>query len=130
MKRRKGFTLMELIIVVIIIGILAMIGLPQFFKTVERARFGEAFEILGAARSAQLRYALQNSAGTTTNDFNNLDIDAFTPKYWGQPTLTSQNCQTGSGTVARTTRGVFTVTIDCNGTLSCSPVASCPPMPN
>ena len=70
------------------------------------------------------------SAGTTTGDFNNLDIDPFTPKYWSMPAPTGGiNCQTGSGTIATTTRGVFTVTIDCNGTLTCTGTG-CPPMPN
>ena len=32
---KKGFTLLELIVVIIIIGVLASLGLPQFFKTVD-----------------------------------------------------------------------------------------------
>ncbi|MDD5130223.1 MAG: prepilin-type N-terminal cleavage/methylation domain-containing protein, partial [Candidatus Omnitrophica bacterium] len=44
---KKGFTLVELIIVVIIVGILASIGLTQYNKVVEKSRAAEARMILG-----------------------------------------------------------------------------------
>lgn len=51
---RKGFTLVELIIVVIIVGILASIGLTQYNKVVEKSRAAEARMILGTLRSAEI----------------------------------------------------------------------------
>lgn len=56
MRTRKGFTLMELIIVVIIIAILAAIGLPQFFKAAGRAKEGAAKSTLGNIKKVQLAY--------------------------------------------------------------------------
>ena len=70
---RKGFTLMELIIVVIIIAILAAIGIPQFFKVAERARASEAISFLGAVKNAQMRYAAEH--GATTDDPADLDVN-------------------------------------------------------
>lgn len=45
MQRRNGFTLVELLTVVIIIALLSAVALPQYEKVVERSRFAKA-EIL------------------------------------------------------------------------------------
>ena len=56
MKNQKGFTLLELLIVVIIIGILASIAMPQYMKTIERAKTAEALTNLATLRGAMERY--------------------------------------------------------------------------
>lgn len=68
----KGFTLIELLVVVLIIGILAAIALPQYQKTVERARASEALTNLRALVSAEKVYQMTN--GTATTDLSLLDI--------------------------------------------------------
>ncbi len=54
MRKTKGFTLMELIIVVIIIAILAAVGLPQFFKAAGKAKESKAKSNLGHVRKVEL----------------------------------------------------------------------------
>ncbi len=63
---KKGFTLLELIIVIIIVGILATIGFTQYQKTVEKGRAAEARSVLGTLRTAQQAYYLENYAYTST----------------------------------------------------------------
>ena len=55
-KNKKGFTLIELMIVVAIIGILAAIAIPNFMKFQAKAKQSEAKTNLGAIYVAQLSY--------------------------------------------------------------------------
>jgi len=48
---KKGFTLIELIVVIVIIGILATLGFSQYQRMLERARGAEARSVLGGIRT-------------------------------------------------------------------------------
>ncbi|ACC98090.1 PilE-like protein [Elusimicrobium minutum Pei191] len=50
---KKGFTLIEIAVVVLVIAILAAIALPQYRKSLERSRAAEAFDILTEIRNKQ-----------------------------------------------------------------------------
>lgn len=72
---KKGFTLLEVLIVVIIIGILAAIALPQYTATLEKGRSGEALTNIGSIRTSLDRYWYQNGSLPAASTFTSLDID-------------------------------------------------------
>ena len=73
MFNKKGFTLLELIIVIIVIGILASIALPRYMRVTERARVTEAKNMLSTLRNSQIRYYTQHLAYCQV--IGNLDIE-------------------------------------------------------
>ena len=91
MKRNhQGFTLLELLVVVVIIGILASLAVPRFIKTIEKARVAEAKNILGEIRSAEFRYRLENTSYTTC--LTVLDVDdphKDSPRYYNYVVVTT-----------------------------------------
>lgn len=73
---KKGFTLLELLVVVLIIGILAAIALPQYNKAVEKAKVTEALLNIKAIEESMQRYILANGYPQSTVHFGDFaDIE-------------------------------------------------------
>ena len=65
LTNEAGFTLMELIVVVLIVGILAAVGVPLYLGYVRDSRLAEAKALAGAALTASQACAQNDPAGTT-----------------------------------------------------------------
>jgi len=87
---KKAFTLLELLVVVLIIGILTGIALPQYRMAVTKARFGELKTITKSLGLAVQRYYIINNS-YPNSDIGKLDIEI--PK--------TVSCQANSAAVIR-----------------------------
>src|SRR5688500_12752746 len=87
---RKGFTLVEILIVVIILGILAAIVIPQFTSASQEARESSALSLLQTIRSQMELYKLQHgdkwpttSGGPVAAEMGWASLTGITP--YGHP---------------------------------------------
>ena len=72
MKNKLGFTLLELLVVVLIIGILAAIALPQYKKAVEKSKSSQALTLIKTVDESIRSYYLRT--GHYPTSFDQLDI--------------------------------------------------------
>ncbi len=115
---KKGFTLLELIIVIIVVGVLATLATGQYIRVIEKGRSAEGVYILGALRSAQQRYYAEYEAYTAT--VGNLDVTFTTPKYFAAPVTTA----TATNLAKITRTGGYRLCIGETGTISCLDVGT------
>ena len=109
---QKGFTLIELMIVVAIIAILAAIALPAYQDYTKRARVSEAVSLVAGAKSAVAEYYSNENAWPSSNTDAGLE--------------TSTNIKgKGVSSVAVAGQGVITATLTdkviTGGTLTFTP---------
>jgi len=123
-KRREGFSLVELMVVVAIIAILAAIAVPQYKKYQLKAKTSEAKMNIGGIKSAEEAYSAENdyyiltnwapssvpqtapstfSEGGTNTGFDKLGYAPAGKVYYSYAVLDSSNNKADDGSDAETT---------------------------
>jgi len=109
LSQRRGFTLLELLTVVIIVGILTSGAIPQFTNFVEKSRGAEASTNLGAIRTGVLAFQHENSSNPSS--LSNLLVTVNNTSDWSF-VLTND---VAIAIKARDPNKGSTVTMDVNG---------------
>ena len=99
-KNRNGFTLVELMVVIVIIGILAAVAIPKFMDASHKAKASEFPTQLTAIYTGQQAY--QAESGSFATDLPSLKanagVDVDASSKWFSYTLASPTTSTFTGT--------------------------------
>lgn len=115
LKKHQGFTLFEIITVVIIIGVLTGLAMPQYFLTMERFKAEEGRQTLISIYAAQKRYELDHDDGQFATDLSQLDsVFSATPNF-------TFSIPEGGVLLGQATRSIlYTLNISQNAQVTCT----------
>jgi len=123
MRLKNGYTLTEVLMVVVIIGVLASMLMPRFMAQPERAAVAEASGFLGSIRQGEMAYRLDTNlylSPSAASDWAKLGLDAPSGTKWTYTVVGGDPATAGTGTAtAKRVGGDYdgkTVTLAIDGT--------------
>ena len=107
MKNQKGFTLIELIMVTIILGILAAVAIPRYASTVDRAEAAAEDAVISSIEAGLETYAIEQLMDNGRRSWPTNPFDALETKPAGYDADDSDDADTdGEWTFNTTTKKI------------------------
>ena len=106
MKNNKGFTLIELIMVTIILGILAAVAIPRYMTTVEKAEAAAEDAIITSIKAGLDTYAIEQMMENGRESWPTNPFDALDTKPSGYTTDTDDADTDGEWTFNTTSKKI------------------------
>ena len=127
-RSQKGFTLIELMIVVVIIGILAALAIPRCMRATTKSKQSEAKQILKqvyvmqrAYRQEHDTYTANGATATAGGSFATLGVDIMSTARYSYAITADSTTFSATATANLDDDGAIdTWSINQTGTLSCS----------
>ena len=108
MKNQNGFTLIELIMVTIILGILAAVAIPRYMKTVVKAEAAAEDAVIGSIRAGLETYAVEQLMDNGRRSWPTNPWDALETKPAGYDANDSDDADTDGEWTYNTTTNKIT----------------------
>ena len=117
-RNNKAFTLIEVMVVIVVIGVMAAMAIPNYVTAIEKTRAREGVQVLTGLLGAQLRFALENSGAYEVAYPGGLDVTFSIPHNFNDPTVENNG---PGGVVARIQRSnnEYRLDIDDQGVIAC-----------
>ena len=107
MKNQKGFTLIELIMVTIILGILAAVAIPRYTSTVDKAEAAAEDAVISSIEAGLETYAIEQLMDNGRRSWPTNPFDALETKPAGYDADDSDDADTdGEWTFNTTTKKI------------------------
>ena len=127
MRNQRGFTLIELIIVMVILGIMAALAIPKFFSMSEDAKYSAVQGGVGGVRSAIANYYAKEAARTGTGTYPTLaqvwDNTAKTSAVLDGVMPDNPYCDGVDGDTCNTDKKKLVASTVARGTAGCAAIA-------